>query len=406
MTNSGLLGVCAGRTEGAGFVVPDLSQSVRNGLKGMATIRKRGELQWQARVRRKGYPDQVKTLETRAEAEAWARKVESEIDRGVFVNRAEAEATSLHDLLARYEREIVPDKKGAAQERSVLRALRATDLAMRPVASVRGADVAKLRDDWIKTLKPATVLRRLAVLSHVLNIARKEWGMESLSNPVEFVRKPQPNNARSRRIATAEEEGGRPTDDGELERVIAASSSSILPAVIRLAVETAMRRGEIVALRWEYIDLKRQVAHLPVTKNGSPRDVPLSSRAIAVLHELKRVAEARVAERVGSEDAAKIAYLPSGPVFRIRSDAVTRAFERAVDRARRIYLEECEEAKRQPDAKYLVDLRFHDLRHEAASRLASVYQLHELTKVTGHKDPRMLMRYYHPKAEELAKRLG
>lgn len=118
-------------------------------------------------------PDQVKTLNSRAVAEALARKVESEIDRGVFVSRAEAEATSLYDVLARYEREIVPGKRGETQEKSVIRAWQATDLAKRPVTAVRGADVAKLRDDWIKSLKPATVLRRLAVLSHVFNIARK-----------------------------------------------------------------------------------------------------------------------------------------------------------------------------------------------------------------------------------------
>ena len=339
----------------------------------MAAIRKRGELQWQARVRRKGYPDQVKTLETRAEAEAWARQVESEIDRGVFVSRAEAEATSLHDLLARYEREIVPGKKGEVQERSVVRTWQATDLAKRPVASVRGADVAKLRDDWIKALKPATVLRRLAVLSHVFNMARKEWGMESLSNPVELVRKPQPNNARSRRIATSEEQGGRMTDDGELERVIAASGSSVLPAVIRLAVETAMRRGEIVALKWEHIDLKRQVAHLPVTKNGSSRDVPLSSRAVKVLQDLRQTAEARAKEGVGEREAATVAYLLSGPVFQIRSDAVTRAFERAVERARRTYLDECEQARRQPSARYLVDLRFHGIGCSVVTRCHGGY---------------------------------
>lgn len=150
------------------------------------------------------------------------------------------------------------------------------------------------------------------------------------------------------------------------------------------------------------------MAHLPVTKNGTARDVPLSSRAVAVLTELKQAAEAKAVELEGktTKGAAKISYLLTGSVFRIRSDAVTRAFERAVDRARGIYLDECKEARRQPDANYLVDFRFHDLRHEAASRLASVYQLHELTKVTGHKDPRMLMRYYHPKAEDLAKKLG
>jgi integrase len=95
-----------------------------------------------------------------------------------------------------------------------------------------------------------------------------------------------------------------------------------------------------------------------------------------------------------------------GRVFKIRSDAVTRAFERAVARARKHYLDECKASQKRPDAKYLTDLRFHDLRHEATSRLAEIFPMHELTKITGHKDPRMLMRYYHPRAEDLAKRLA
>ena len=79
---------------------------------------------------------------------------------------------------------------------------------------------------------------------------------------------------------------------------------------------------------------------------------------------------------------------------------------RAVARARNLYVEECREAQQRPDERFLTDLRFHDLRHEATSRLASIFPMHELTKITGHKDPRMLMRYYHPRAEDLAKRLG
>ena len=93
-------------------------------------------------------------------------------------------------------------------------------------------------------------------------------------------------------------------------------------------------------------------------------------------------------------------------VFEIRSDAVTRAFERAVARARKLYIEESLAANLRPDSKFLTDLRFHDLRHEATSRFATIFPMHELTKITGHKDPRMLMRYYHPRAEDLAKRLS
>ncbi|HCE6497185.1 TPA: tyrosine-type recombinase/integrase [Pseudomonas aeruginosa] len=358
----------------------------------MASFRKRGDLQWQARINRKGFPAQVKTFSTRAEAEAWARQVESEIDRGVFVSRVEAEATSLSEAFERYEREISALKKGAVQERSVIVIWKATDLARRSLAAVRSADVARLRDEWLKTHKSATVLRRLAVLSHVFTIARKEWGMEGLLNPVELIRKPQVSNARTRRIvniASPAARGSERCSEGEVERILAATGSDILPAIVRLAIETAMRRGEIVSLRWEHIDLKRRVAHLPSTKNGNSRDVPLSSKAVSALAS---------AQGAGSGVA--------GRVFDVREDTVTQAFDRALKRARSIYLKECEEAAEEPDARYLTDLRFHDLRHEATSRLADIFPLHELTKITGHKDTRMLMRYYHPRAEDLAKKLA
>ncbi|HAM5524129.1 TPA: site-specific integrase, partial [Escherichia coli] len=166
--------------------------------------------------------------------------------------------------------------------------------------------------------------------------------------------------------------------------IIAATHSLVLPAIILLALETAMRRSEIAELRWRFIDLDRRVAHLPDTKNGNARDVPLSTKAVMVLSNLK--------ERSKQAD---------DKVFGMRADAITRAFDRAVKRARERY----EQAKPQCDDTFLKDLRFHDLRHEATSRLAEIFPMHELTKITGHKDPRMLMRYYHPKAEDLALKL-
>lgn len=376
----------------------------------MASIRKRGPYQWEAQIRRRGYPAQSKTFNTKAEAEAWANMIESEMARGVWVSRSEAEATTLYDALERYEVEISSGKKGAAQEASIIKICKGTELAKRTLATIRSADLAKLRDIWLKDYLPATVLRRLSLLSHVFNMARKEWGMESLSNPVELVRKPQPNNARTRRVVTGvpsaicidvdEAVTTRAAQDGELERVAAASGSTLLPAIIRIAVETAMRRSEIVALRWEHVDLGRRVAHLPATKNGTSRDVPLSPRAVEVLQKMKMD---RNCASAASAEGRENVY--SDRVFEIRSDAVTRAFERAVVRARKIYLDECEHAGLRPEAKFLTDLRFHDLRHEATSRLASIFPMHELTKITGHRDPRMLMRYYHPRAEDLAKKL-
>ena len=137
-----------------------------------------------------------------------------------------------------------------------------------------------------------------------------------------------------------------------------------------------MRRSELVSLRWEHIDLELRVAHLPSTKNGSARDVPLSTRAVVTLQS--------------------VGVAATGRVFDIRADAVTRAFERAVKRARQTYEREFKAQGVIPVTNFLRDLRFHDLRHEATSRLAEIFPMHELTKITGHKDPRMLMRYYHP----------
>lgn len=356
----------------------------------MATIRKRGNYQWEAQIRKRGFPSQTKTFNTKVEAEAWAKMIESEMARGVWLSRSEAESTTLYETLTRYEKEIVPGKKGVVQDHSLVRILKGTQLAKNYMASIRSADVAKLRDEWLKIYAPATVLRRLALLSHVFNVSRKEWGMESLLNPVEAIRKPQPKNARTRRLETqrvlSEKTSVTPGKEiaTEIEHIIAATHSAVLPAIILLALETAMRRSEIAELRWRFIDLEKRVAHLPDTKNGNARDVPLSTKAVTLLSHLKECSKQ-------TDDK----------VFDMRADAITRAFDRAVKRARKRY----EQANSQCDDTFLRDLRFHDLRHEATSRLAEIFPMHELTKITGHKDPRMLMRYYHPKAEDLALKL-
>ena len=371
----------------------------------MATIRRRGPYQWHVQVRKKGFPTQTKTFDTKTEAEAWAKMIESEMNRGVWLDRSEAENTTLRELLDRYEVELVPSLKGAIRERSVLSLWRLTPLSSRMVATIRSGDIAQQRDAWLADgLAPATVLRRLARLSHLFNTARKEWGMESVANPVELVRKPSVANARTRRIAaptaTASRRNGRA--QSELERIIAASESRLLPMIIRLAVETAMRRGEIAALRWEHIDLDRRVAHLPETKNGNSRDVPLSQVAI---NALAGVLPQHGASTVRQRKVPAVSYSLRGKVFDLQPDGITQAFERALQRARAEYEHECKERGHEADSNFLRDLRFHDLRHEATSRLASLFQLHELAKITGHRDTRMLLRYYHPKAEDLAKKL-
>lgn len=356
----------------------------------MATLRKRGPYQWEAQIRRRGWPVQSKTFETKAEAEAWAQMIESEMARGVWLDRSDSERTTLRELLDRYEKEVSPSKRGHSREVSLLSIWRQTKLASRTVSRIRSSDLADLRDDWLKELAPATVLRRLQVLSHIFSTARRDWGMESLTNPVEMITKPSPANERDRRISPA-----------ELESIIAATHSPFLPAILRIAVQSAVRRGELVGLSWEhiYVDGDAPHLHLPLTKNGDSRNVPLLPDVVEAIKSWQTT----VAEDLEARGREPVPY---GRMFPIRADAVTRAFGRARDRARSAYVVECEAIGKTPDSKFLLDLTFHDARHEATAKFAQLVDGIDLAKITGHKDPRMLMRYYHPTPEELSAKIA
>lgn len=358
----------------------------------MATIRQRTSGLWQAIVRRKGHPDQSKTFEKKADAKLWAKSIESDIGRGVFVSRAEAERTTLREVLERYAREVTPAKKGAAQEGYRIRALLDLPLAARMLASVRGAEVARLRDDELaRGLSASTVMKTLALLSHLFETARKEWGIE-VDNPVKKISKPRVDNARERRLTDEEMLYllAALDDPGDAVRIRDGDRrNNWTPIIARWAIETAMRQGEILALDWQYVDLDKRTAHLLDTKNGTSRTVPLSPAAVALI-----------------QPAGSVKRLPRGKVFPTTASALKQSFSRAVARGRRNYLADCEQADTEPVPGFLNDLTFHDLRHEATSRLAEKLQMHELMRVTGHKDTRMLARYYHPRAEDLARKLG
>ncbi|WP_235664542.1 Shufflon-specific DNA recombinase [Pseudomonas amygdali] len=172
----------------------------------MATIRNRGEYQWEAQIRRKGYPAQRKTFETKSDAQAWARMIESEIDRGIFVSRVEAERTAFHQLIDRYISEIAPKHKGAYSEIKRLEALKRHPLATRIVATLTSSDFARYRDERLKIRKGNTVKRELALFQCVIEVARREWGIHLAENPVRMVSRPSYNDERSRRLDPIEEQ--------------------------------------------------------------------------------------------------------------------------------------------------------------------------------------------------------
>lgn len=324
----------------------------------MASFRKRSN-GWQVRIKRKGYPEQTKTFTTYNDATAWARLIESEIDRGTFVNRSEAENTTLRELLNRYLTEVTPHKKGATVEGYRIQTWLKTSLADRYLSSIRSTDFAHWRDNRIKEGKsPNTIRLELAVISNMLNIARTEWGFESLTNTTENVRIPRLPNGRTRRVS-----------DAEIALLIENTESYELPYLLRIALETGMRRGEIASLVWRNIDLNARTLLLTTTKNGERRQVPLSSNCINVLK--------------------KIPKRTDGRVFGMTPHAISYAFIRACKRCG------------------LNDLHFHDIRHEAITRLFERgLNVVEVSSISGHKTLQMLKRYTHLRAEDLAKKLA
>ncbi|KGX39203.1 integrase [Burkholderia pseudomallei] len=364
----------------------------------MGTITKRGELQWQAKVRRKGFPQQSRTFMYKEDAEKWVRAIERELETSGFVDRREAEKNTLGDVLRRYQKDVTPLKKSAEIEsikiNVLLRDKALVDLKM---SAVNSNALAKWRDRRLKEVAGATVNREMNVLSAALNHARREWGIH-VENPIPYVKRPEQARARERRLSSEEERyllaaltGGERRVDGTFSK--GPRNPWLLP-LVELALETAMRRGELLSLQWENVDLQRRTAHLPDTKNGNARTVPLSTRATNILKALPSY----IADGTGERAV--------GPVFATTAMALRKGFTRAIERAQQQYALDCEEAEKKPLPGFLSDLHFHDTRHEAASRLADkLSNVLELSAVTGHRDLRMLKRYYHPRAEDLAKKL-
>lgn len=328
----------------------------------MATIRKlRGR--WQAMVRRKGLQPRAKSFDTKSDAERWARSLEAELDRcGNLPDTRLAEKMTVRELLERYVAEITPAKRSASSETYRIKGMLTRPICFRTLALLTPADVARYRDERLAQVAPATVIRELNTLGHAIDIGRKEWGIHLAQNPCRMIRRPVPPRGRNRRLQSGEEQR-------LLDAADAGRNPWMKPMII-LAIETAMRQGELLSLTWDNLDLDKRVAHLPMTKNGEARDVPLSQRATEAL---RRLADERLDERV----------VPT------TKSAVEQAWQHLRARAG------CS------------DLRYHDLRHEAVTRLLERgLNVIETATISGHKELRMLQRYSHLKAVDLVERLG
>jgi integrase len=252
----------------------------------MASIRNRSGV-WQARVIRKGHIPVTKSFSTKQDAQQWARQIEAEIDKGSFVNTALAERTTFKEAIIRYIEEVLPTMRGGTADVIRLQALARNSIAKLSMAAITPQKIATFRDIRLKQVAPATVIRELAYFSSIINHARREWGV-NINNPVLLIKKPL--NPQSRSRVLTEEEANK-----LLDALKPTGRKSIwMQPLVLLALETAMRRGELLALRWENIDLEKRTAFLELTKNGSSRFVPLSTKALEILISIPRCIDGRV----------------------------------------------------------------------------------------------------------------
>lgn len=338
----------------------------------MAAIQKRGNT-WRAQVRRRGKALSA-TFDTKAEAERWAIRTESQMLDGI-VPQAPARRTvepageTAADVFQRYADEVSPKKRGGRWEQVRLRGFIAKyPVFQNAVAAITGPDIADWRDVRLVSVSASTVNRELCLLSTIFTHAMKEWRLGLTANPCSLVSKPRKPRSRTQRVSADERKliikqlGW----DGHSEPV---TSAHWVGFAFYLALETAMRKGEILSLQWSDIDFAARHAHLDMTKNGDERYVPLSKAAIALLQIVK-------------EPPTDAAVVP------VQTGYFDKLFR---------------EAKQTAGLKHI---HFHDSRREAATTMAAkLSNVLELAAVTGHKSLAMLQVYYKPKAADLAARL-
>jgi integrase len=339
----------------------------------MASITQYREKTWRAVVSRAGFKRVSKTFERKEDALRWARSIEAQQDRGMEVNVKEARKQKVADLFARYRDEITPNKKTARGETNTInRFLRNADFVHRRLDQIKPDDIRAWRDHRLTEIDPQSVHREMTVASSIFTHAIKEWGAPLTVNPVMMVKRP----------AGADKVRNRRWSEEDIQAVLKAAgwredqkpitTMEYVGWAFLVAIETAMRQGEICKVLIKDFYPTDRYLMLYDTKNGDSRAVPLSLKA---LHYLTFITEGRA---------------KTEKIFPMVAGTLDQYFRKARDQS----------------GLKSADLRFHDARHEAATRLSKkLSNILELSAVTGHRSLRHLKRYYNPTPSEIAQRL-
>ncbi|OBX06654.1 integrase [Gallibacterium salpingitidis] len=332
----------------------------------MATFIKRNNT-WRVQIRRKGISRSAQ-FRTKAEAQAWALEIEGKIFNGDFSNIPNI---TFSDLIDKYIKEVSINKRSYKNE-----VIRLTRLSNRKIGEIRLRDLDEYhfhqwKEERMKEVSVATVLREWNTLSHLLNTAVTEWKFLK-ENPLKNLKRPSPPPERTRRLSDEEIQKILFVADYDIKYMPLTIQNRVAAAML-FAIETAMRAGEICNAKWQDYHPEKRLLYLPQTKNGHPRNVPLSSFAIEIIQQM---------QKVRTEDTDLI--------FQLKASQLDANFRKLKAKA----------------ALDDMDLHFHDTRREALTRLAKKVDVMTLAKISGHRDIKILLNtYYAPNMVEVVKLL-
>ena len=213
----------------------------------------------------------TQTFSKKSQAESWAKDIESSMDKGLFIDHREAEQTTMAELFVRYENEILPTKK----------AIRPVKLQIKQINRFIGSVylshlttsvIASFRNARLKEVTSETCRKDLLLVRRVIHAAIVDWRIQlPFGNPVISIQLPKPCKPRTSRLEGNEE-----------KQILNAAKvyGGHIHNIIRFAIETAMRRSEIVNVQWNDINFTKRTLHIDQTKTDSPRTIPLSNQAI------------------------------------------------------------------------------------------------------------------------------
>ena len=325
----------------------------------MASLRKRNN-RWEVRVRRIGQPTQTKTFTLKSDATQWAREAEIALEKGELLHKPTVSPITLENAVKQYLDEVAIHHKGAASERYRLWAMVNRLGKTKPITAITSKDIASYKVERQKEVTSASVRRELNLLSSLFETAQNEWGIIDINNPIAAVKRPSDSVARDRRLTPLERE--------QLLSESLRRGSHDLYLAILIALNTGMRQGEILKLKWGDIDFERDQITVRDTKNGSNRVIVLSSALKKELLNVQRSDE---------------------KILTISASGLQQAFRKLTKRLQ------------------ICNLRFHDLRHEAISSFFEVgLSVPEVQLMSGHRTLDQLMRYSHSSLQNIQFKLG